>query len=322
MNDTPRDPLGNAPDKSKVALLLIDVINDFDFPEADELLRFARPMAERIAWLKGEAKRVGIPTIYVNDNFGRWRSDFKGQVAHCLEATHRLGGHNYVLWGGREGYDTLLNTDLRRELDQLGRFLSMVVEHKHRIGFTGAILIEPKPFEPTKHQYDFDVAAVAAFLQRYDLIDDIKVNIEVNHATLSGHDFAHEIAVAANQLALEGTRAEQTVGTRNVLDVLNAEQELLNSQVSLVTARRDAYVAGFQLLNTMGRAEAEDLNLDGGPLYDPVVHYDRYSGSWSDWNDGPSPRAVSFDAIDFFFEEEHALAYASRWGRLWVDTNA
>ena len=120
------------------------------------------------------------------------------QVTHCLEATHRLGGHNYVLWGGREGYDTLLNTDLRRELDQLARFLSMVVEHKQRIGFTGAILIEPKPFEPTKHQYDFDVAAVHAFLQRYDLADEIKVNIEVNHATLSGHDFAHEVAVAVD----------------------------------------------------------------------------------------------------------------------------
>jgi len=120
------------------------------------------------------------------------------QVAHCLEATHRLGGENYVLWGGREGYETLLNTDLRRELDQLGRFLAMVVEHKHRIGFAGTILIEPKPFEPTKHQYDYDVAAVHAFLQRYGLDREIKVNIEVNHATLSGHDFAHEVAVAAD----------------------------------------------------------------------------------------------------------------------------
>ena len=118
------------------------------------------------------------------------------QVAHCLEVTHRLGGQNYVLWGGREGYDTLLNTDLRRELDQLGRFLTMVVEHKHRIGFAGTILIEPKPFEPTKHQYDYDVAAVHAFLQRYDLDGEVRVNIEVNHATLSGHDFAHEVAVA------------------------------------------------------------------------------------------------------------------------------
>lgn len=120
------------------------------------------------------------------------------QVAHCLEATMRLGGANYVLWGGREGYETLLNTDLARELDQLGRFLTMVVEHKHHIGFEGTILLEPKPFEPTKHQYDFDVAAVHAFLQRYDLADEVKVNIEVNHATLSGHDFAHEIAAAVN----------------------------------------------------------------------------------------------------------------------------
>jgi len=120
------------------------------------------------------------------------------QVAHCLEVTQRLGGANYVLWGGREGYETLLNTDMRRELDQLGRFLSMVVEHKHRIGFEGAILVEPKPFEPTKHQYDYDVAAVHAFLQRHDLADEIKVNIEVNHATLAGHDFAHEVQVAVD----------------------------------------------------------------------------------------------------------------------------
>jgi xylose isomerase len=121
-----------------------------------------------------------------------------GQVAHCLEATHRLGGSNYVLWGGREGYETLLNTDMKRELDQLARFLTLVVEHKQRIGFTGAILLEPKPFEPTKHQYDYDVAGVHAFLQKYDLADEIKVNIEVNHATLAGHDFAHEIATAVN----------------------------------------------------------------------------------------------------------------------------
>jgi xylose isomerase len=118
------------------------------------------------------------------------------QVRCCLEATHRLSGENYVLWGGREGYDTLLNTDLRRELDQYGRFLAMVVEHKHRIGFKGTILIEPKPFEPTKHQYDRDACAVFAFLQRYRLADEVKVNLEVNHATLAGLDFEHEIAVA------------------------------------------------------------------------------------------------------------------------------
>ncbi len=104
---------------------------------------------------------------------------------------------------------------------------------------------------------------------------------------------SNEVAVAANTLALEGTRAEQTVGTRNVLDVLNAEQELLNSQVALITARRDAYVAGFALLNAMGRAEAEDLNLDGGALYDPVANYNRVSRRWSDWADDEAPRPVS-----------------------------
>ena len=118
------------------------------------------------------------------------------QVRHCLEATHRLGGANYVLWGGREGYDTLLNTDLGREKRQFGRFLQMVVEHKHRIGFRGAILIEPKPHEPTKHQYDFDVETVYSFLLRHGLDKEVKVNIEANHATLAGHSFEHEIATA------------------------------------------------------------------------------------------------------------------------------
>ena len=119
-----------------------------------------------------------------------------GQVVHALDATHRLGGANYVLWGGREGYDTLLNTDLAREDAQLGRFLNLVVEHKHRIGFKGTILIEPKPMEPTKHQYDRDVATVYGFLARHGLLGEVKVNIEANHATLAGHSFEHEIATA------------------------------------------------------------------------------------------------------------------------------
>lgn len=118
------------------------------------------------------------------------------QVRDCLEATHRLGGANYVLWGGREGYDSLLNTEIAIEQDNFGRFLNLVVDHKHRIGFTGTILIEPKPHEPTKHQYDFDAQTVYAFLKRYGLENEVKVNIEANHATLSGHTFEHEIAMA------------------------------------------------------------------------------------------------------------------------------
>jgi xylose isomerase len=119
------------------------------------------------------------------------------QVRAALEATHRLGGANYVLWGGREGYETLHNTNIARELDNFGRFLSLVVEHKHKIGFAGTILIEPKPHEPTKHQYDFDSATVYGFLKRYGLEDEVRVNIEANHATLAGHTFEHEIAVAS-----------------------------------------------------------------------------------------------------------------------------
>jgi len=118
------------------------------------------------------------------------------QVRDAMDATLKLGGENYVLWGGREGYETLLNTRLGQEMDQLGRFLNMVVEYKHRIGFKGAILIEPKPREPSKHQYDFDTATVYGFLVRYGLEKEVKVNIEANHATLSGHSFEHEIATA------------------------------------------------------------------------------------------------------------------------------
>lgn len=118
------------------------------------------------------------------------------QVRDAMDATHRLGGANYVLWGGREGYDTILNTNLAQEQEQFGRFLSLVVEHKHKIGFGGTILIEPKPHEPTKHQYDFDTQTVYGFLKRFGLENEVKVNIEANHATLSGHTFEHEIGMA------------------------------------------------------------------------------------------------------------------------------
>ncbi|MDT8857665.1 xylose isomerase [Paracoccaceae bacterium Fryx2] len=119
-------------------------------------------------------------------------------VKSCMDATLTLGGANYVLWGGREGYETLLNTDLTREANQMGRFLQMVVEYKHKIGFKGAILIEPKPQEPSKHQYDYDVSTVYGFLRRFGLENEVKVNIEQGHAILAGHSFEHEIATAAS----------------------------------------------------------------------------------------------------------------------------
>lgn len=119
------------------------------------------------------------------------------QVKHAMEATCRLGGENYVFWGGREGYETLLNTKMKQEHDQMAAFFHMCVDFAQKIGFTGQFLIEPKPKEPTKHQYDFDSATILNFLQTYDLIEHFKLNIEANHATLAGHTFEHELAVAA-----------------------------------------------------------------------------------------------------------------------------
>jgi xylose isomerase len=120
-------------------------------------------------------------------------------VKKALEVTRELGGENYVFWGGREGYETLLNTDLKREQDHLAAFLHMAVDYAKTIGFTGQFLIEPKPKEPTKHQYDFDVASGIAFLRTHGLAGHFKFNIETNHATLAGHTFQHEIEVAAAQ---------------------------------------------------------------------------------------------------------------------------
>ena len=119
-------------------------------------------------------------------------------VKSCMDATMTLGGQNYVLWGGREGYETLLNTNLGREAEHAGRFLQMVVDYKYKIGFKGAILIEPKPQEPSKHQYDYDVATVYGFLRRFGLEREVQVNIEQGHAILAGHSFEHEIALATS----------------------------------------------------------------------------------------------------------------------------
>jgi xylose isomerase len=137
------------------------------------------------------------------------------QVKKAMEITHQLGGANYVFWGGREGYQNLFNTDLKRELDHLARFFELAVEHKKRIGFDGQLLIEPKPKEPTKHQYDFDAANVVAFLRHYRLVDYFKLNIETNHATLAGHSMMHELAYTSAQGLLgsiDANRGDELLG--------------------------------------------------------------------------------------------------------------
>ena len=136
------------------------------------------------------------------------------QVRKALDVTHQLGGSGYVFWGGREGYTSLLNTDMKRELDHLARFLHMAVEYKHRIGFEGDFFIEPKPKEPTTHQYDADSAACLNFLREHDLVDHFKLNIETNHAELAGHTMRHELQVAAGAGRLGSIDAN--MGTANL----------------------------------------------------------------------------------------------------------
>lgn len=180
-------------------------------PEGASLKEYINNFAQMVDVLAGKQEESGVKLLwgtancFTNPRYGAgaatnpdpevfsWAAT---QVVTAMEATHKLGGENYVLWGGREGYETLLNTDLRQEREQLGRFMQMVVEHKHKIGFQGTLLIEPKPQEPTKHQYDYDAATVYGFLKQFGLEKEIKLNIEANHATLAGHSFHHEIATA------------------------------------------------------------------------------------------------------------------------------
>ena len=181
-------------------------------PEGDSFAQNTANLDAMVDYLGQKMENAGVKLLWGTANLFSHRRYMAGAATNpdpdvfafaaatvktCIDATHKLGGENYVLWGGREGYETLLNTNLAHELDQLGRFLNMVVEYKHKIGFQGTILIEPKPQEPTKHQYDYDVATVYGFLKRYGLEDEVRVNVEQGHAILAGHSFEHELALAS-----------------------------------------------------------------------------------------------------------------------------
>lgn len=180
-------------------------------PEGDSFAANTKALEEITDYFANKMEQTGVRLLWGTANLFSHRRYMAGAATNpdpdvfafaaatvktCMDATHRLNGENYVLWGGREGYETLLNTDIGREDAQMGRFLNMVVEHKHKIGFKGTILVEPKPQEPTKHQYDYDVATVYGFLRRHGLEHEVKVNIEQGHAILAGHLFEHEIALA------------------------------------------------------------------------------------------------------------------------------
>ncbi len=223
--DDGTDSVANAQNRARVAFEFIEKLgasfyafHDRDVaPEGTTLKQTNKNLDAVVKVLKAEQKRTGIKLLwgtaclfahprYVHGAATSCNADVfayaAAQVKKALEVTHELGGEGYVFWGGREGYSSLLNTDMKRELEHLAKFLHMAVDYKKKIGFKGQFYIEPKPKEPTKHQYDSDAAACLNFLREYGLKDHLKLNLETNHATLAGHTMAHELetAVAADAL--------------------------------------------------------------------------------------------------------------------------
>ncbi len=219
------DSVGNAQNRVKAAFEFIEKLgapfycfHDRDVaPEGGSLKETNENLDAIVKTLKAGQERTGIKLLwgtanlfsnprYVHGAGTSCNADAfafaAAQVKKALEVTMELGGEGYVFWGGREGYWTLLNTDMRRELDHLARLLHLAVDYKKAIGFKGQFYIEPKPKEPTKHQYDSDAAACLNFLRQYDLLGDFKLNIETNHATLAGHTIQHDLITAASAGAL------------------------------------------------------------------------------------------------------------------------
>ena len=217
--DTAKDPLQAAKNKADAAFEFLTKIgfeyfcfHDFDLIAEGQTLSESEKRVEKISdYIKEKQKETekkllwGTANCFTNPRYmngAATNPDFKvvaragAQVKIALDTTIKLGGENYVFWGGREGYISLLNTDMGRELDHMARFLTMARDYARSQGFKGTFFIEPKPMEPSKHQYDFDAATSIGFLKKYGLENDFKLNIEVNHATLALHTFEHELAVA------------------------------------------------------------------------------------------------------------------------------
>lgn len=220
-------------------------------PEGDNLEDYHKNLDEIVDLIESEMERTGIKVLWGTSNMFTHPRFVHGGATSCnpdvfayaaaqikkaLDITHRLGGEGFVFWGGREGYDTLLNTDMKLELDNLARMLHLAKNYAEEIGFKGQFYIEPKPKEPTKHQYDFDVSTVISFLKTYGLDKDFKLNIEANHATLAGHTFQHELRVArVNGLlgSIDANQGDMLLGwdtdqfPTNIYDAVLAMYEVL-----------------------------------------------------------------------------------------------
>lgn len=249
--------------------------HDYDLvDEGDTLKESESRLKEIVEYAKEKQQATGVKLLWGTANLfthprymngAATNPDFNvvahagTQVKHALDATIELGGSNYVFWGGREGYMSLLNTDMKRERDHLARFLHMAKDYGRKQGFEGTYLIEPKPMEPTKHQYDYDTATVIGFLNEYGLDKDFKVNIEVNHAILAGHTFEHELQVAADAGMLGSIDANRG-DYQNGWDTDQFPADLFEvAQAMMVLLKNDGFDTGGVNFDAKLRRNSTDL---------------------------------------------------------------
>jgi len=291
--------------------------HDIDLaPDSEDIAEYEKNLKRMVRLAKERQKATGVKLLWGTANLFSHPRYMNGaatnpdfavvaraavQVKNALDATVELGGGNYVFWGGREGYASLHNTNVRRELDHMGRFLAMARDYGRSIGFKGVYLIEPKPMEPMKHQYDFDSATVVGFLERHGLEKDFKLNIEANHATLSGHTFEHDLQVAADH-GLLGSIDANRGNAQNGWDTDQFPCELYDTVGAMLVVLRQGGLApgglNFDAKVRRESTDAEDLflahigGMDAFARGLEVAHALLTKSPWEKWR---KQRYASFD---------------------------
>jgi xylose isomerase len=291
--------------------------HDIDLaPDSENIAEYEKNLKRMVGLAKERQKATGVKLLWGTANLFSHPRYMNGaatnpdftvvaraavQVKNALDATVELGGGNYVFWGGREGYASLHNTNVRRELDHMGRFLAMARDYGRSIGFRGVYLIEPKPMEPMKHQYDFDSATVAGFLERHGLEKDFKLNVEANHATLSGHTFEHDLQVAADH-GLLGSIDANRGNAQNGWDTDQFPSDLYDAVGAMLVVLRQGGLApgglNFDAKVRRESTDAEDLflahigGMDAFARGLEVAHALLTKSPWEKWR---KQRYASFD---------------------------
>ena len=293
--------------------------HDIDLaPDADDIGQYEANLKHMVALAKERQQATGIKLLWGTANLfshprymngAATNPDFNVvaraavQVKAALDATVELDGENYVFWGGREGYASLHNTDMKRELAHFGRFLTMARDYGRSIGFTGSFFIEPKPMEPMKHQYDFDSATVAGFLKQHGLENDFKLNIEANHATLSGHTFEHDLQVASDH-GLLGSIDANRGNAQNGWDTDQFPTDLYDTVGAMLVVLRQGGLVGGLNFDAKPRRESTDMEdlfiahvggMDAFARGLEVAHGLLNDSPWESWR---KQRYASFDGGD------------------------